>query len=55
MSMSSTKFIIPETASFADKLIYHEVKYKLSPDNIPNFINPLDNNIEYVKEKLTSK
>ena len=46
MSMSATKSIISETASFAGKLIHYEERSKSSPYNLPNFNNPFTSNIE---------
>ena len=44
--MSATKYIIPETASFADKFLHHKERAKSSTENTPKFTNPLISNIE---------
>ena len=53
--MSTTKSIIPETASFVAKLLHHEERAKSSPENLPNFTNPLFSRIEEVNGTLTFK
>ena len=40
----STKSILPETASFAAKILHHEDISKSSTDNLPRFTNPLSSN-----------
>ena len=53
--MSANKSIILETESFAAKLIHHEELAKSSPENITNFANPLNSNIEAGIETFTFK
>ena len=53
--MSVTKFIISETASFTAKLFHHKERAKSSPDNPPNFTNPLTSNIEAGDDTFTFK
>ena len=55
VDMYTTKYIIPETASFIDKLIHHEERYKHSTWNINKFTNSLTYNIESVKYTFTFK
>ena len=55
MAISVTNSILPETASFASKLILNEEKSKSSPDNLPNLTNHLVSNIEEVNYTFTFK
>ena len=55
MDISSTKSILPEKASFSAKLIHHEDINNYSPDNLPNFTNPLVSRIEAVNYTFTFK
>ena len=55
MAMTATKYIISETSSFAAKLIHHEERAKSSPDNLPNFNNPLVYKIEGVNDNFNFK
>ena len=53
--MSATKFIIPETESFASKLFHHEEIFKSYQDNLPNFTSPLVSNIKEVNDTFNFK
>ena len=53
--MSATKSIITETARFSAKLIHHEERAKSSPEDHPNFNNPLEPNIETGNDTFTFK
>ena len=53
--MSDTKYNIPETASFAAKLLHHEDIDNSSPDNLPNFTNPMASIMEAVNDTFTFK
>ena len=53
--MYSTNYILPETDSFASKLIHHEERVKYSSDNLPNFTNPLAFSIETGNNTFTFK
>ena len=53
--MSTTKSIFTETENFAAKLIHHNEKYNSSPDNLPNFTNPLDSNLDAGNDNFTFK
>ena len=53
VAISITNTIIPETESFASKLIHHEEIFKSSPDNLPNFTNPLDLSKEAGNDNFT--
>ena len=53
MSMSVTNYILPDTAIFSYKLFHHEERAKSSPDNLPNFTNLLDSNIEVGNDTST--
>ena len=53
--MYVAKSILPETASFAAKLIQYEERAKSSPDNLPNFTNPLASIMEAVNDTFTFK
>ena len=53
--MSATKSILPETARFAANTIHHEEISILSPENLPNFNNPLHSNIEEQNDTYTFK
>ena len=44
--MSATKYILPETASFAAKLLNHKETDKSSPENLFDFTNPLASSTE---------
>ena len=55
VAMYATKFIIPETESFAYKLIHHEERSKSSLENLPKFTNPLASNIKSVNYTITFK
>ena len=46
VTMSATKSIITETASLAARLLHHEERAKSSPENTPNFTNPLESIVE---------
>ena len=39
--MSATKPVLLETVSFEANMIYHGERSKYSPENLPNFTNPL--------------
>ena len=53
--MSTTKSILPETASFSAKMLHHKEIYKSSQYNLPNLTNPLDSDIEAGNDTLTFK
>ena len=53
--MSSTKSILPETTSFSANLIHHKERPEYSPENLPNFTNPLVSNIEEGNDISTFK
>ena len=53
--MSAKNFILPETESFAAKILHHEERAKYSPENIPSFTNPLASNIETGNDTFTFK
>ena len=55
MSMYTTKSILPKTAGFAAKMLQHEVRANFSPENTPNFTNPLVSNIEQGNKNFTFK
>ena len=55
VAMYATKFIIPETVSFAYKLIHHEERSKSSLENLPKFTNPLISNIDAVNNTFDFK
>ena len=55
VAMSVTKSILPETASLSTNLLHHERIFNSSPQNLPNFINPLVSNIEEVNDTFTFK
>ena len=55
VAMSVANSIHPGTASFAAKMLHHEERAKYSPDNPPNFTNPLDSNIEAWNDTFTFK
>ena len=55
MAISVTKSILPETAKFSANILYHEYISKSSPDNIPNFTNPLYSIIETGNYTFTFK
>ena len=44
--MSANKSILKETASFTARITPNEERVKSSPENLPNFTNPLVYNIE---------
>ena len=46
VAMSVAKYVLPETAIFAAKLIHHKERDKSSPGKFPNFNNPLASSIE---------
>ena len=51
--MSDTKSIIPDTVSFAAKLLHYEERANSYPYNLPNFTNPLEYKIEAVNDTFT--
>ena len=55
MAMSLTNSIIPKTVSFSDKLLHHEEKSKSSPENLTNFNNTLNSNIQAGNDNFTFK
>ena len=55
MEMSATKSILTETASFAANLLHHEERSKSSPENLPNFTNPMASNVELVNDSFNFK
>ena len=55
VDMTFTKSVLPETAIFAANLFNHEERAKSSPDNLPNFNNPLVYKIEGVNDNFNFK
>ena len=55
MSITSINYILPSTESFVAKLIHHEERAKSSPDNFPNFTNPLVPNTEEINYTFAFK
>ena len=53
--MSANNSILPVTEIFEAKIIHHEERANSSPDNLPNFINPLSSNKEAGNNNFTSK
>ena len=53
--MSTNNSIILETAIFPVKLLHHEEKYESSPENLPNFTNPLFSDMKKVNYTFTFK
>ena len=51
--MHDTNSTLPETESFAYKLLHHEERSKSSPYNFPNFTNPLASIIEAGNDNFT--
>ena len=46
VSMSATKYILPETESFSATLLHHKGGAKSSIENLPNLTYPLASNTE---------
>ena len=55
VDMTVTKSILPETASFAAKLLQHEERAKYSPYNLPSFNNPIVSKTEEGNYTFTLK
>ena len=55
MTMSDTKSIITEKEIFAENMLQHEERSKLSTYNLPNFTNPLAYNTEAINDTSTFK
>ena len=53
--MSTTKFVLTETASYASKLLHHEEIENSSQEILPNFTNPLASNIGEGNDTFTFK
>ena len=55
ISMSTTKYILLETAVFEANLLHHKKISKTYPENIPNCANTLVSNIDAVNDIFTLK
>ena len=55
VAMSVTKSILTGTDFFASKLLHREEMARSSPENLPNFTNPLVSNIEEVNDTFNFK